>query len=344
MVLLLRNHEMKGLMPMSAYIEAVESAYLEVGMKRGLNIPRENHWIAGDRADSVGGGHLRAGSKASFKYKGGFLPEIGGAGIQAYTAGLPGGLETYMFLFSTETGALIAVMEVLYYDWLKTAAVTAVATKHMAPAESRVVALFGTGRHARTQLRGLCAARPMIERVQAYSRRPEQRTEFCQEMSAALGLEVVPAKSPQAALDQADIITTITNSPTPVFDAADVPDRPIHINGMGAHYPWVSEIDADLVLRSRIVLDDWDQGLQEQGEVLQLIEAGQMSADNIAGDLGDVVSGKIEGRRAQDRSTLFLSGGTGIEDVAVSLALYRAAMANGVGTTFEFNQPYEFEI
>ena len=57
-----------------------------------------------------------------------------------------------MFLFDTDTGALAAVMEVLYFDWLKTAAVSALATRYLAPAGSATLALFGTGRHARSQL------------------------------------------------------------------------------------------------------------------------------------------------------------------------------------------------
>ncbi|MEM7112483.1 MAG: ornithine cyclodeaminase family protein [Chloroflexota bacterium] len=343
MVLLLRNHEIRGLMPLTAYIEAVEQAYLELGSRRAVNIPRQNHWIAGEPSTSVRGGHLPSGSKASFKFKGGFLPGMGGAGIQPYTAGLPHGLETYMFLFSTETGSLLAVMEVLYYDWLKTAAVSAVATKYMAPENSEVLALYGTGRHARAQLHGLTAVRP-IKRVQAYSRRPEPRAAFCQKMTEELGIEVQAVESPTAALDQADIVTTITTSGQPVFEAADLPRRPLHINALGAHYPWVSEIAAEVVLSSHIVLDERQQGLQEQGEVIPLIDSGQMSADDIAGDLGDVVAGNIAGRRESDLWTLFLSGGTGIEDVAVSTRIYETAVAQGVGTSFAFNQPYEFEF
>ena len=153
MVLLLRNHEIRGLMPMRDYIDAVEAGYREIGMEEGAAFPRENLWIKGDKDDSHGGGHLPAGSKASFKFKAALLPGLGGAGVQAYTAGLPTGLETFMFLFDTETGALSAIMEVLYYDWLKTAALSALAARYMMPAGSANIALFGTGRHARNCMR-----------------------------------------------------------------------------------------------------------------------------------------------------------------------------------------------
>lgn len=343
MTLLLRNHEIQGLMELRQYIEAVEAGYREVGLGRGTNFPRQNLWIPGDPRESTGGGHLAPDAKASFKFKAALLPGLRGAGVQPYTAGLPGGLHTYLMLFDTDTGALAAIMEVLYYDWLKTAATAAVATKYLAPENSTVVALFGTGRHARTQLHGLCAVRP-IKRVQAYSRRPEPREAFCRAMSEELGIEVVPAASPVEALRGADIVTTMTTSPEPVFDGRLLEKRPIHINAMGAHYPWAREIDEYVVLRSRIIVDEWKQALSEQGEILIPIEQGLLKPSDIHGDLGQVVAGRVPGREKEVLWTLFLSGGTGIEDVAVGTWLYRAAKEKGVGTEFAFGQPFEFAL
>ncbi|MGQ9568062.1 MAG: ornithine cyclodeaminase family protein [Anaerolineae bacterium] len=343
MTLLLRNHEIQGLMDLRQYIEAVEAGYREAGLGRGTNFPRQNLWIPGDSRESVVGGHLAPGAKASFKFKAALLPGLGGAGVQPYTAGLPGGLHTYLMLFDTDTGALAAIMEVLYYDWLKTAATAAVATKYLAPEHSTVVALFGTGRHARTQLHGLCAVRP-IKRVQAYSRRPEPREAFCRAMSEELGIEAVPAASPAEALRGADIVTTMTTSPEPVFDGRLLEERPIHINAMGAHYPWAREIDEYVVLRSRIIVDEWKQALSEQGEVLIPMEQGLLKPSEIHGDLGQVVAGRVPGREKDTLWTLFLSGGTGIEDVAVGTRLYRAAKEKGVGTEFTFGQPFAFTL
>ena len=169
MVLLLHNHEIRGLMDLSDYIAAVEDGYREYGGGAGAAFPRENLWIQGDERDSHGGGHLPADSKASFKFKAGLLPGLGGAGVNAYTAGLPGGLETFMFLFDTDSGALAAILEVMYLSWLKTAAVAALATRHLAPPDSSVLALFGAGRHARSQLYGVTQVAD-IQRAQVYSR------------------------------------------------------------------------------------------------------------------------------------------------------------------------------
>ena len=216
MVLLLHNHEIRGLMDIADYMDAVEDGYREFGAGAGAAFPRENLWIKGEKSDTHGGGHLPDGSKASFKFKAGLLPGLSGAGVNAYTAGLPGGLETFMFLFDTDSGALAAIMEVMYLSWLKTAAVSALATRHLAPPDSSVLALFGSGRHARSQLYGLTKVAD-IQRVQTYSRNAEKRRAFCARMTAELGIEVASVDSPAEALRDADIVTAITTSAEPVF-------------------------------------------------------------------------------------------------------------------------------
>lgn len=343
MVLLLHNHELRGLMDIAEYIDAVEDGYRELGAGAGAAFPRENLWIPGEKQAGHRGGHLRPGSKASFKFKAALLPGLGGAGLNAYTAGLPQGLETFMFLFDTHTGALAAVMEVLYFDWLKTAAVSALATRYLAPPGSATLALFGTGRHARSQLYALSKV-AAIRRVQAYSRDETKRRAFCDRMSSELDIDVIPADTPADALRDADIITAITTSPAPVFDGADLSERPLHINAMGAHYPWVREIDEHTVVNSRVFVDEMAQGWAEEGEIIMPLQAGLIDESHVVGDLGGLVAGNVRGRPPDSDWTLFLSGGTGIEDVAVATRLYQKALQKGVGTQFEFNQPYQFEL
>ena len=343
MVLLLHNHEIRGLMDIPDYIEAVEAGYREYGAGAGAVCPRQNLWIQGDARHSHGGGHLPPGAKASFKFKAGLLPALGGAGVNAYTSGLPGGLETFMFLFDTDTGALAAIMEVMYLSWLKTTAVSALATRHLAPPGSRVLALFSTGRHARSQLYGIRYAAD-IQRVQAYSRDASRRQAFCERMSAELGIEVAPVESPAEALRDADIVTAITDSADPVFAHADLPDKSLHINGLGAHYPWAREIDSQTVANCRVFVDVLAQGVSENGEIALPMQEGLIDDSHVVGDLGALVSGAAQGRLPDTRWTLFLSGGTGIDDIAVASRLYRRALEKGVGTVFEFNQPYEFAL
>jgi ornithine cyclodeaminase/alanine dehydrogenase-like protein (mu-crystallin family) len=113
---------------------------------------------------------------------------------------------------------------------------------------------------------------------------------------------------------------------------------------MGAHYPWTREIDESVVLKSRIVLDEWEQGFTEHGELLIPLEENLLSSSDVYADLSQIVAGHLSGRDDDTQWTLFLSGGTGIEDVAVAARLYQVAMERGVGTEFEFDLPYEFEF
>jgi ornithine cyclodeaminase/alanine dehydrogenase-like protein (mu-crystallin family) len=107
----------------------------------------------------------------------------------------------------------------------------------------------------------------------------------------------------------------------------------------------VREIDEHVVLRSCVVVDEWEQGLTEHGEIVIPIEQGAMRPDDVRADLGEVVSGRRAPRRDPEcRWTLFLSGGTGLEDVAVATRLYERALEKGVGAEFEFGLPYEFEL
>ncbi len=344
MVLLLHNHEIRGLMDLPEYLDSVEAGYREYGNGAGAAHPRTNLWIKGEQqSEEYTGGHLPEGSKASFKFKAGLLPGLSGAGVNAYTAGLPGGLETFMFLFDTDTGALAAIMEVMYLSWLKTAAVSALATRYLAPSGSSVLALFSTGRHARSQLYGLTQV-VAIQRVQAYSRNVEKRRAFCAKMSAELGIEVIPADSPAEALRDADIVTAVTTSPTPVFDGVDLPDKPLHINGLGAHYPFVREIDSHAVVNSRVFVDVLRQGVSENGEIVIPIQEGLIGESHVVGDLGSLVAGVVPGRLPDTKWTLFLSGGTGVDDISVATRLYKSALERGIGTEFHFNQPYEFEL
>ena len=330
-------------MDLSEYISAVEAGYREFGRGAAVAFPRENLWIKGEKSDGQGGGHLPSGSKASFKFKAGLLPGLSGAGINGYTTGLQQGVETYMFLFDTDTGALAAIMEQMYVSWLKTAAVSALATRYLAPPGSAVLALFGTGRHARSQLYGLKKVVD-IQRVQAYSRNVAKREAFCERMSAELGIEVVSVSSPKAALKDADIVTAITTSPSPVFDGGDLPDKPLHINGLGAHYPWVREVDSHAVVKSRVFVDVLQQGISENGEIVIPMREGLIDASHVAGDLGALVAGIVPGRLPDTKWTLFLSGGTGIDDISVATRIYQKARERGIGTEFAFNQAYEFEL
>ena len=104
------------------------------------------------------------------------------------------------------------------------------------------------------------------------------------------------------------------------------------------------EVDEYTVVNSRVFVDVFQQGISENGEIVIPLEAGVIDQSHVVGDLGALAAGKVPARLADTKWTLFLSGGTGIDDIAVAARLYRRALERGVGTEFQFNQPYEFEM
>src|SRR5262245_58768513 len=148
---------------------------------------------------------------------------------------------------------------------MRTGAASGVATKYLARAGAKTVGVYGTGWQAQSQLEAVCAARD-IESVKVYSRSPENRARFCQEMNARLGgVEIAPVERPEEAAD-ADVIVTITTSREPVLQGAWLKPG-THINAAGGNSILRRELDDEAVRRSSfIAVDSIDQAKIEAGE------------------------------------------------------------------------------
>ncbi len=136
------------------------------------------------------------------------------------------------------------------------------------------------------------------------------------------------------ALDGADIVVTATASPVPVFEAAAVGPG-VHINAVGSATPTAREIPAVTLAASRLFVDDTRAALLEAGDILLAIGDGTIDAGHIAGTLGEVIIGRVEGRTDDAQITIFESLGLGLEDVAAAAFVHAAALADGSGTEVE---------
>ena len=133
-----------------------------------------------------------------------------------------------------------------------------------------------------------------------------------------------------------DIVVTGTTATQPLFAGGDI--RPgAHVNGVGSHAPAARELPADLVARSRVVVDTYEAAFAEAGDLLRAIEDGHIDREHVAAELGEVVLDRKPGRRSADEVTLFKSCGVAFEDaVTASLAVQRARAA-GAGREFDFS-------
>ncbi|MCH9009899.1 MAG: ornithine cyclodeaminase family protein [Chloroflexi bacterium] len=296
-------------------ISAVEDSLNQLALGKSVNRPR-GHDIAGPGAYLA---HMRAAAYGQ-----------GVSGFKTYTA-CAGSFRFHVYLFSTETGQLLTVIEANRLGQLRTGAATAVSVRHMARSDSSTVGLLGTGFQASTQLEAVCKVRPISE-VKVYSPTAEHRVAFASRMTETLDVKVTPVDSPREAVEAADILITVTASRTPVFDGGWL--RPgTHVAAVGGANEYVRELDDECVQRADLlVVDGLAQAKIECGELLMPASRGLIMWEQVR-ELWQIVSGAVPGRSLDDDVTIFKSLGMALWDIAVAKVVYDKAVARGVGVT-----------
>jgi alanine dehydrogenase len=213
-----------------------------------------------------------------------------------------------ILLFKPETGEPLATMDGRLITEVRTAAVSAVATQHLASSDASVLAIIGSGVQAHSHLEALRLVRNFRE-VRVWS--PRRAAAFAKEHG------VRAATSAEEAVRGADVVVTATTSPTPVLSGGWLAPG-THINAVGAPRPDWRELDDEVLERSRVYVDSREAALKESGDV---IAAGEIFAE-----IGEVVSGAKPGRRSAEEITLFKSLGLAVEDVATAELVYLRAL------------------
>ena len=152
-------------------------------------------------------------------------------------------------------------------------------------------------------------------------------------MTGKLNLEIIRAKSAGELL-QADILCTATSSPSPLFDGNLVKEG-THINGIGSHSPGARELDSAIVKRSKFVGDSKEACFKEAGDIMIPLAAGEITDQHFYAELGEIITGKKEGRSDEKEITLFKSNGLAIQDAATAFLVYKKAIAAGIGIQVE---------
>jgi ornithine cyclodeaminase/alanine dehydrogenase-like protein (mu-crystallin family) len=237
-------------------------------------------------------------------------------------------IHAMVMLFDSSTGAPIALMDGEVVTAMRTGAVSGLATKLLSRKDSKTAAIIGTGAQGETQLEGISCVRD-IEKVYVFDLQKERAGAFAIKMSKKLGLEVVVAPS-QETLLEADIICTSTSSPKPVFNDANI-KRGAHINGVGSYRSDMAEIPFETIKRAKVVVDQKEGCLAEAGDLTQPIQQGLYKADDIHGELGEIVTEKVMGRATQEDVTVFKSVGIAVQDLVTADLALRLAEKSGIG-------------
>jgi ornithine cyclodeaminase/alanine dehydrogenase-like protein (mu-crystallin family) len=239
-----------------------------------------------------------------------------------------------VMLFSGETGELRAMMNASAVTAIRTAAVSAVATRLLAREDARDLAIVGAGVQARTHLEAMASVRP-LRRVRVASRRPDHARRFADEASQRHTFPVEGVDSVEAAVRDADLIVTATSSREPVLRREWIAPG-AHLNVVGASVATAREVDTPSMAAARLFVDRRESTLNEAGDYLIAAREGAIGPDHIVAELGELLTGAAQGRRSADEITLFKSLGLAVEDLAAAQHVYHNAQSAGAGAWVEF--------
>jgi ornithine cyclodeaminase/alanine dehydrogenase-like protein (mu-crystallin family) len=319
MPLLLSRGELTPLLDLPKAIELIEEAHRQ--QAKGQIVPHAPY-------------HIRIGERSGLRVVSGALLEPRRVGVRlGPNSGLAGGNKMYALLFDADSGELLSFMG-FPFGTLRTAAVVAIAAKHMAREDSQRLGLFGVGRNAFGILQGLLSVRP-IKEIFVSSRDPERRRNFCAEGEKLLGITVHGVDNPEQAVRGMDVILTATNSLTAIFSEEWV-EPGTHVSSMGKP----TELSRGLYLRAdRIVVGSQEQerNYDDRSAALPLVELtaeGKLSWSRIP-ELGELVSGEAAGRTNRGEINIFRESQGGYGDMAFAAWLYEEAMRRGLGKPLE---------
>jgi alanine dehydrogenase len=243
--------------------------------------------------------------------------------------GLPSHLASIVLL-DPETGALLALMDGRYITESRTAAVSAVSARYLARLDASTLAIIGSGVQARSHLEAYAEVRTLRD-VRVWSPNARSRDRFIDDMTGRVPARLHNARSAQEAIEGADLIVLATSSPTPVIEDAWVANG-AHVVSVGACRPDQREMAPELVTRGRLFVDSRAAALVESGDVVQGVKEGRFTESHIAGEVGDLVLGRVTGRTSNDEVTIFKSLGMAVEDVVSADLVYRKAVESGAGS------------
>ena len=256
-------------------------------------------------------------------------PAMGAKLVTVYHANGHRGLPTHqavIVLLDANTGSLLAVMDGRYITEVRTAAVTAVAVRALARQGARKLAIVGSGVQAGSHLQALRQVWQFDE-IRCWSPTAANLQRFVDAYP-----EVRPAASVEAAVRDADVVVLVTSTATPVVWTDWIAPGSF-VTSVGACRPYLREMDPCLVARGRLFADSRVAALKEAGDIVMAIDEGHFGPEHIAGELGEVLAGRVAGRTSDDEVVIFKPLGQAVEDVAAAQLAYTRALAVGRGVS-----------
>ena len=304
-MLSLDDATVRRLLPLPALIDAMGEALVALSTGSAFQPLRTVHELPAASAADPGLLFLKPAV-----YRGALVTKLITQMPGNHALGMPTLLATVVLMDAT-TGRTLAVMDGTWLTNLRTAAVTAVAVRHLAAPGAGVVAMIGSGALARTHALALRAVRPVRE-IRVYSRNPANVRACADEIDG------VACASAEAAVRDADIVCTVTTACEPVVRGCWLAPGAF-VAAVGAPRPTWRELDDEAMKAGLVIADRRESAQREAGDVIG-------SGVAVHAEIGELLAGRVE---APPRGTtvVFKALGQAVEDAAAALLVYRAAMA-----------------
>jgi ornithine cyclodeaminase/alanine dehydrogenase-like protein (mu-crystallin family) len=326
-ILVLTHREVEQLLPMTECIAVMEEALSALArgeMEQPLRMvvrPANSSGVMAMMPAYKSGADSVFGLKAICVF-----PENPMKGKDAHQGGV--------LLFSGETGEPLALMNAAAITAIRTAAVSAAATRLLARADARNLAIVGAGVQARSHLTAMACVRD-ITSARITSRTLAHAQAFVNEMQSTCAFPLEAVDSVRAAVTDADIIVTATTANDPVLRREWIAAG-THINAVGTFSPAAREVDTDTMAAASLFVDRRESALNEAGDYILAANEGAIGPDHIRAEIGEVLIGAAHGRSTRDEITLFKSLGLAIEDLAAAAFLYQKAQRENHGSWVDF--------
>jgi ornithine cyclodeaminase/alanine dehydrogenase-like protein (mu-crystallin family) len=316
-MLVLNQKEVEQLLDMEGCIGAMEDAL--AALARGeVHVPLRTVVSPGDEPSLLGlmPAH-RAGDTPLYSLKTvAVFPDNPKRGLDAH--------QGTVTLFDGETGEVRVLMNASAITAIRTAAVSAVATRLLAREDARVLGILGAGVQARSHLEALLLVRN-FDSVRIFSRTAAHAEALADEAGAEA------AGSAEEAVRDADVVVTATSSAEPVLERGWLKPG-AHVNAIGGRPPQMTELDISTVADSAFFVDRRESAEAEAGDYRAALDSGAIGPDHIRAELGEVLIGARPGRSSEDELTVFRSLGLAVEDLAAAEYVVRRARERAAGT------------
>jgi ornithine cyclodeaminase len=326
-LLVLSHSEVEQLLPMPECIAAMEAAF--IGLARGeAHQPLRTIFRSPDLKGVMAlMPAFRETSSPLFGLKAiCVFPGNAAIGKDAHQGGV--------LLFDGATGELLALVNASAITAIRTAAVSALATRLLANDDAGDLAIIGAGVQARTHLPAMACVRN-LRRVRVTARRLERAQQLSKDLQPHFPVRIEAAETVAAAVRGADLIVTATTSREPVLQREWISSG-AHINAIGTYSPKARELDTQTMLDATLFVDRRESAVNEAGDYLIPAGEGVFGPEHIRAELGEVLIGTHPGRTSPQELTVFKSLGLALEDLAAAAHVYQKAQETKAGSWVEF--------